>query len=315
MSVKKAAVRISGIHFVEVIGVEQRRFACLQRVFHPLKLSYSRGEYIHVEGTPEQVQIFQDKWAILMAFLREKGSVSDVVFANFVDGLCPLSPQEKTKRLFFLGNGKEIAVGNPSQQKIVEALPENGVIFAVGPAGTGKTYIAIALAVRALLRGEIKKIVLSRPVVEAGESLGFLPGDFKDKINPYLIPLFDALGDMMDAAKLNYYLQHGIIEIAPLAYMRGRTLDNAYILLDEAQNATDTQLKMFLTRLGNHAKALVMGDVTQGDLPANVQGGLARAVNLLCGIEGIVCITFTEADVRRHPLVKKILRAYDNAPR
>ena len=194
---------------------------------------------------------------------------------------------------------------------MAQASEKNDIIFAIGPAGTGKTYTAVALAVRALKNKAVRKIILTRPAVEAGESLGFLPGDLKDKIDPYLRPLYDALDDMIPSDKLNYYMANRIIEIAPLAYMRGRTLDNAFIILDEAQNSTDLQLKMFLTRIGSSAKAIITGDLTQIDLPKNQQSGLIKASKILQNIEGIAQIKLDEADVVRHRLVKMIIRAYD----
>jgi phosphate starvation-inducible PhoH-like protein len=194
---------------------------------------------------------------------------------------------------------------------MAQASEKNDIIFAIGPAGTGKTYTAVALAVRALKNKAVRKIILTRPAVEAGESLGFLPGDLKEKIDPYLRPLYDALDDMIPSDKLNYYMSNRIIEIAPLAYMRGRTLDNAFIILDEAQNSTDLQLKMFLTRIGSSAKAIITGDLTQIDLPKNQKSGLFKATRILQNIEGIAQIMLDEADVVRHRLVKQIIRAYD----
>ncbi|HEX5554595.1 MAG TPA: PhoH family protein, partial [Chitinophagaceae bacterium] len=199
-----------------------------------------------------------------------------------------------------------------NQKKMVALVEENDIVFVVGPAGTGKTYTAVALAVRALKNKAVKKIILTRPAVEAGESLGFLPGDLKEKIDPYLRPLYDALDDMIPADKLNYYMATRVIEIAPLAYMRGRTLDNSFIILDEAQNATDLQLKMFLTRIGASAKAIINGDLTQVDLPLNQRSGLSKAVRLLKHIPGIGHLELDEQDVVRHRLVKAIIRAYEN---
>jgi phosphate starvation-inducible PhoH-like protein len=193
----------------------------------------------------------------------------------------------------------------------VQVIEKNDIVFAIGPAGTGKTYTAVALAVRALKNKAVKKIILTRPAVEAGESLGFLPGDLKEKIDPYLRPLYDALDDMIPADKLGYYMSTRTIEIAPLAYMRGRTLDNAFIILDEAQNATDLQLKMFLTRIGANAKAIITGDMTQVDLPKNQKSGLHKAVRILNGVNGIAHIELDEEDVVRHRLVKAIIRAYE----
>jgi phosphate starvation-inducible protein PhoH and related proteins len=198
-----------------------------------------------------------------------------------------------------------------NQKRMVVEADKNDIVFAIGPAGTGKTYTAVALAVRALKNKQVKKIILTRPAVEAGESLGFLPGDLKEKIDPYLRPLYDALDDMIPADKLGYYMSTRVIEIAPLAYMRGRTLDNAFIILDEAQNATDLQIKMFLTRIGANAKAIITGDLTQVDLPKNQKSGLEKAARILKNIDGIAHITLDEEDVVRHRLVKAIIRAYD----
>jgi phosphate starvation-inducible protein PhoH and related proteins len=213
--------------------------------------------------------------------------------------------------LVFGPNGKVIRAKTANQKAMATVSEKNDIIFAIGPAGTGKTYTAVALAVRALKNKAVRKIILTRPAVEAGESLGFLPGDLKEKIDPYLRPLYDALDDMIPSDKLNYYMANRIIEIAPLAYMRGRTLDNSFIILDEAQNATDLQLKMFLTRIGASAKAIITGDLTQIDLPKNQKSGLAKASRILKNIEGIAHVELDEADVVRHRLVKHIIRAYD----
>lgn len=213
--------------------------------------------------------------------------------------------------LVFGPNGKSVRARTANQKRLVQQAEKNDIVFAIGPAGTGKTYTAVALAVRALKNKQVKKIILTRPAVEAGESLGFLPGDLKEKIDPYLRPLYDALDDMIPADKLGYYMSTRTIEIAPLAYMRGRTLDNAFIILDEAQNATDLQIKMFLTRIGANAKAIITGDITQVDLPRNQRSGLQTAVRILNNIDGIAHIELDEDDVVRHKLVKQILRAYE----
>ncbi len=209
-------------------------------------------------------------------------------------------------------NGKPIAARNPNQQKLVDAFIHNDLTFALGPAGTGKTYIAIALAVRALKNREVRKIILSRPAVEAGEKLGFLPGDMKDKIDPYLQPLYDALEDMIPAVKLKEYMDNNVIQIAPLAFMRGRTLNDAVIVLDEAQNTTTHQIKMFLTRLGMNAKMIITGDVTQIDLPRSVRSGLVQALHVLNGVEGIGMVEFGKKDIVRHHLVQRIVEAYQH---
>ena len=213
--------------------------------------------------------------------------------------------------LVFGPNGKTVRARTANQKRMVTGADKNDVLFAIGPAGTGKTYTAVALAVRALKNKIVKKIILTRPAVEAGENLGFLPGDLKEKIDPYLRPLYDALDDMIPADKLGYYMSNRTIEIAPLAYMRGRTLDNAFIILDEAQNATDLQMKMFLTRIGANAKAIITGDLTQVDLPKNQKSGLDKAVRILKNVDGISHIVLDEEDVVRHRLVKAIIRAYD----
>jgi phosphate starvation-inducible PhoH-like protein len=213
--------------------------------------------------------------------------------------------------LVFGPHGKTVRARTANQKHMVAGIDKNDILFAIGPAGTGKTYTAVALAVRALKNKLVKKIILTRPAVEAGESLGFLPGDLKEKIDPYLRPLYDALDDMIPADKLGYYMSTRTIEIAPLAYMRGRTLDNAFIILDEAQNATDLQLKMFLTRIGANAKAIITGDMTQVDLPRNQRSGLEKAVRILQHVDGIAHIKLDEEDVVRHRLVKAIIRAYE----
>ncbi|HEY1165787.1 MAG TPA: PhoH family protein, partial [Chitinophaga sp.] len=215
--------------------------------------------------------------------------------------------------LVFGPNGRTVRARTANQQTMVALAEKNDVVFAIGPAGTGKTYTAVALAVRALKNKAVRKIILTRPAVEAGESLGFLPGDLKEKIDPYLRPLYDALDDMIPADKLSYFMTNRVIEIAPLAYMRGRTLDNSFIILDEAQNATDLQLKMFLTRIGASAKAIITGDLTQIDLPKNQKSGLEKATRILRNIDGIGYLQLDEEDVVRHRLVKAIIRAYEGA--
>ncbi|WP_229688840.1 PhoH family protein [Puia dinghuensis] len=251
-----------------------------------------------------------------MQYLERNGHVSENYFeqilggddAETVDHFVDRHPNDI---LVFGPNGKTVRARTVNQKRMVGAAEKNDIVFAIGPAGTGKTYTAVALAVRALKNKMVKKIILTRPAVEAGESLGFLPGDLKEKIDPYLRPLYDALDDMIPADKLGYYMSTRTIEIAPLAYMRGRTLDNAFIILDEAQNATDLQLKMFLTRIGANAKAIITGDLTQIDLPKNQKSGLAKALYILKNIDGIAHIELDEEDVVRHRLVKAIIKAYE----
>lgn len=237
-------------------------------------------------------------------FSQVLGGDDEKSIDNFID-------RNPNDVLVFGPNGKTIRARTANQKLMVQACDKNDIVFAIGPAGTGKTYTAVALAVRALKNKLVKKIILTRPAVEAGESLGFLPGDLKEKIDPYLRPLYDALDDMIPADKLAYYMSTRIIEIAPLAYMRGRTLDNAFIILDEAQNTNDLQIKMFLTRIGPNAKAIITGDPTQVDLPKNMQSGLWRASRLLKNIDGISHIELDEEDVVRHKLVKAIIKAYN----
>jgi phosphate starvation-inducible PhoH-like protein len=269
-----------------------------------------------LSGAPEQVENAREKIDLIVQYLERNGHMSENYFeqilggddADAIDHFIERNPNDI---LVFGPNGKSVRARTANQKKLVQQAEKNDIVFAIGPAGTGKTYTAVALAVRALKNKQVKKIILTRPAVEAGESLGFLPGDLKEKIDPYLRPLYDALDDMIPADKLGYYMSTRTIEIAPLAYMRGRTLDNAFIILDEAQNATDLQIKMFLTRIGANAKAIITGDITQVDLPRNQRSGLQTAVRILNNIDGIAHIELDEDDVVRHRLVKQILRAYE----
>jgi phosphate starvation-inducible PhoH-like protein len=269
-----------------------------------------------LSGAPEQVENAREKIDLIVQYLERNGHMSENYFeqilggddADAIDHFIERNPNDI---LVFGPNGKSVRARTANQKKLVQQAEKNDIVFAIGPAGTGKTYTAVALAVRALKNKHVKKIILTRPAVEAGESLGFLPGDLKEKIDPYLRPLYDALDDMIPADKLGYYMSTRTIEIAPLAYMRGRTLDNAFIILDEAQNATDLQIKMFLTRIGANAKAIITGDITQVDLPRNQRSGLQTAVRILNNIDGIAHIELDEDDVVRHRLVKQILRAYE----
>ena len=258
----------------------------------------------------------KEKIDLIVQYLERNGHMSENYFeqilggddAETVDHFVDRNPNDI---LVFGPNGKTVRARTVNQKRLVATTDKNDIVFAVGPAGTGKTYTAVALAVRALKNKMVKKIILTRPAVEAGENLGFLPGDLKEKIDPYLRPLYDALDDMIPADKLGYYMSTRTIEIAPLAYMRGRTLDNAFIILDEAQNATDLQLKMFLTRIGPTAKAIITGDLTQIDLPKNQKSGLGKALYILKNIDGIAHIELDEEDVVRHRLVKAIIKAYE----
>lgn len=308
-------INLETVNPIEFFGVNNGKLDILKKKFPLLKI-LSRGTQIKLSGSPEQVDQAKEKIDLLIAYLERNGQLSENYFEQIlggddqetVDAFVERNPSEV---LVFGPNGKTVRARTQNQKRMVGAIDKNDIVFAVGPAGTGKTYTAVALAVRALKNKLVKKIILTRPAVEAGESLGFLPGDLKEKIDPYLRPLYDALDDMIPADKLGYYMSTRVIEIAPLAYMRGRTLDNAFIILDEAQNTTDLQLKMFLTRIGANAKAIITGDMTQVDLPKNQRSGLEKGIRILKNIDGISHIELDEEDVVRHRLVKAIIRAYD----
>jgi phosphate starvation-inducible PhoH-like protein len=313
-------INLETVNPIEFFGVNNSKFEILKKKFANLKI-LSRGTQVKLAGKPEEVEAAREKIDLIIKYLERNGNLSENYFAqilgdsedengdgtgenaNIIDG---------NDVLVFGTNGKVIRAKTANQKKMVGVSEKNDIIFAIGPAGTGKTYTAVALAVRALKNKAVKKIILTRPAVEAGESLGFLPGDLKEKIDPYLRPLYDALDDMIPADKLNYFMANRIIEIAPLAYMRGRTLDNAFIILDEAQNTTDLQLKMFLTRIGPSAKAIITGDMSQVDLPKNQKSGLIKATRILKNIQGIAHIELTGADVVRHRLVRAVIKAYDS---
>jgi len=310
----EAIINLETVNPIEFFGINNSKFEILRRKFPLLKL-LSRGSQIKLSGHPDEVGAAQVKIGQIIQYLERNGHLSENYFSKILgddeQGDTGNEDPATNDILVFGPNGKVIRAKTQNQKLMAQASEKNDVLFAIGPAGTGKTYTAVALAVRALKNKAVRKIILTRPAVEAGESLGFLPGDLKEKIDPYLRPLYDALDDMIPSDKLNYYMANRIIEIAPLAYMRGRTLDNAFIILDEAQNATDLQIKMFLTRIGASAKAIITGDLTQIDLPKNQKSGLFKATRILNNIEGITMIKLDEADVVRHRLVKQIIRAYD----
>lgn len=310
----EAIINLETVNPIEFFGVNNSKFDILKRKFPLLKL-LSRGSQIKISGQPDEVTAAQAKISQVIQYLERNGHLSENYFSKILgdDEQDDVAAEESKDNdiLVFGPNGRVVRAKTQNQKLMAQASEKNDIIFAMGPAGTGKTYTAVALAVRALKNKAVRKIILTRPAVEAGESLGFLPGDLKEKIDPYLRPLYDALDDMIPSDKLNYYMANRIIEIAPLAYMRGRTLDNAFIILDEAQNATELQLKMFLTRIGASAKAIITGDLTQVDLPKNQRSGLIKATRILQNIEGIAHIKLDEADVVRHRLVKQIIRAYD----
>ena len=308
-------INLDSVNPIEFFGVNNGKLDVLKKKFPLLKI-LSRGTQLKLSGAPEQIDTAVEKVNLVLQYLERNGHLSEDYFeqilggddAEITDHFVDKNPNDI---LVFGPNGKTVRARTPNQKKMVAAADKNDIVFAIGPAGTGKTYTAVALAVRALKNKVVKKIILTRPAVEAGENLGFLPGDLKEKIDPYLRPLYDALDDMIPAEKLGYYMSTRTIEIAPLAYMRGRTLDNAFIILDEAQNSNDLQLKMFLTRIGANAKAIITGDPTQIDLPRNMRSGLEKASRILQNIEGISHIALTEEDVVRHKLVKAIIKAYD----
>ncbi|TDX00784.1 PhoH family protein [Dinghuibacter silviterrae] len=308
-------INLESINPIEFFGVNNGKLDILKKKFPLLKI-LSRGTQIKLSGAPEQIETAREKIDLLVQYLERNGHLSENYFEQILGGddaetIDHFKDRNPNDILVFGPNGKTVRARTANQKRLVTAADKNDILFAIGPAGTGKTYTAVALAVRALKNKVVKKIILTRPAVEAGESLGFLPGDLKEKIDPYLRPLYDALDDMIPADKLGYYMSTRVIEIAPLAYMRGRTLDNAFIILDEAQNATDLQLKMFLTRIGANAKAIITGDLTQIDLPKNQKSGLDKAVRILKHVDGIAHIELDEEDVVRHKLVKAIIKAYD----
>ncbi len=296
---------------VNFYGVNNANMHLIRNLFPKLRIA-ARGSVIKVIGEDSETAEFERKIKELEEYTARYNSLTEDVILDIVKGDAPKEIKKDSVIIYGL-SGRPIQGRTPNQQKLVEEFSRNDLTFALGPAGTGKTYIAIALAVRALKNKEVRKIILSRPAVEAGEKLGFLPGDMKDKIDPYLQPLYDALEDMIPPVKLREYMESKVIQIAPLAFMRGRTLNDAVIVLDEAQNTTTHQIKMFLTRLGMNAKMIVTGDVTQIDLPRSTQSGLVRALRVLDGVAGVGRVEFGKKDIVRHALVQRIVEAYEKA--
>jgi len=296
----------------ELYGPQEAYLDLLRARFPALKL-VARGASLKVIGAEAEAARFEKRFAGLVAYYRKYGHLSSQVIDQcFAEGYSSVAEEPLDRDVLVYGNnGATVRARTPNQQRLVELYGSHDLLFAVGPAGSGKTYTAIALAVRALKEKEVRRIILTRPAVEAGEKLGFLPGDLKEKLDPYLQPLYDALNDMIPPLKLQKYIEEGTVQIAPLAYMRGRTLDNAFVILDEAQNTTLPQIKMFLTRMGRNARFIVTGDVTQIDLPRRSDSGLTRAMAILEGVEGIGCVRFDRSDIVRHPLVKRIVEAFD----
>ncbi len=306
-------INIDGVNPLAFYGVNNSKLNLLKKAFPKLKI-VSRGTKVKLAGNEDDIQAVQEKINLMMGQLEREGHLSDRTVEELLseEQSFEISQPESGREVLVHGrNGVQIKPRTLNQKRMVDSSEHNDIMFAIGPAGTGKTYTAVALAVRALKNKLVKKIILTRPAVEAGESLGFLPGDLKEKIDPYLRPLYDALDDMIPIEKLNYYMENRVIEVAPLAFMRGRTLDHSFIILDEAQNATHSQIKMFLTRIGPSAKCIITGDLTQIDLPRNQESGLRKAMNLLGDIDGIDVIHLNENDVIRHRLVKAIVQAYN----
>lgn len=290
-------------------GVNNSNILLLKTLYPKLRFA-ARGRAIKVYGEETDIEMFEAFVSKLVRYCNDFNKLNEEVILDFYNGESP--GEKKQDSLIIYGvNGKPITARTANQKALVDAFAQNDLVFALGPAGSGKTYVAIALAVRALKNKEIRKIILSRPAVEAGEKLGFLPGEMKDKLDPYLQPLYDALQDMIPAARLQELLETNVIQIAPLAYMRGRTLSDAVIILDEAQNTTAPQIKMFLTRLGVGARMIVTGDISQIDLPRNVTSGLVQAQRVLGKIPGIASVEFDKRDIVRHRLVQRIVDAYD----
>ena len=306
-------IYIDGVDPRELFGAQDTYLEMI-REQHPALRIVARGSKVKIMGEERLIEQFVKKFEQFEAYYDKYGHVSKEVIRQCF-GTAGMSADEPPTHegdvIVYGNNGNVIRARTANQRRLVDLFEKNDLLFAVGPAGSGKTYTAIALAVRALKEKQVRRVILTRPAVEAGEKLGFLPGDMKEKLDPYLQPLYDALNDMIPAAKLSKYMEEGTVQIAPLAYMRGRTLDNAFVILDEAQNTTLSQIKMFLTRMGRNAKFIVTGDVTQIDLPKAGDSGLMRAMKMLGSIQGIASVEFDKGDIVRHPLVKHIVEAFE----
>ena len=312
MTTAEKKITLTGVDMLSLLGANDLNLNILEDRFNSTILV--RGDIVNIKGVLEEVELVEKVIKEMVYVLNTSGRLNrndvETILNLTVDGKEIINEEELDSIVLYTKNDI-VKAKTSGQKKYFQVANSNDICFAIGPAGTGKTYLAVALAVSALKRGIVKRIVLARPAVEAGESLGFLPGDFQEKIDPYLRPLYDALDDMIPSEKLKGYIEKSIIEIVPLAYMRGRTLNNAFVILDEAQNATDIQMKMFLTRLGANSKAIITGDITQVDLPVKSKSGLIQAKEILSGITGVGFVYFDREDVVRHKLVKDIIDAYD----
>tara|TARA_B100000780_G_scaffold212215_1_gene151965 strand:- start:649 stop:1590 length:942 start_codon:yes stop_codon:yes gene_type:complete len=304
-------ITLSNIELVKLFGTNNRKLDKIKTLFPQIKI-VSRGERLKIIGSSDQIKYFEQKLTAFIKHINQYNSLTLSQIERLVDG--DESEILKTKDDIILHgqNGKVIKARTANQRKMISEIEINDMLFAIGPAGTGKTYTAVAIAVKSLKDREVKRIIFTRPAVEAGENLGFLPGDLKEKLDPYMQPIYDALFDMIPIERLNEYIENGTIQIAPLAFMRGRTLDKAFVILDEGQNTTEQQMKMFLTRMGRSAKFIITGDETQIDLPRNQKSGLINAINTLKDIKDISFVTLDGKDVIRHKLVKDIIKAYKN---
>jgi phosphate starvation-inducible protein PhoH and related proteins len=307
-------ITLDSVEPIEIYGPNDSKLNLIRQYFPKVKI-VARGFSVKLLGNDEDVEVLEKKIELLIAYYHKHGNLSESTIERLMgiagDNLIESKEDANNDVLLFGNNGLVIKARTPNQKKLVEAVKKHDMVFAIGPAGSGKTYTAVTLAVRALKNKEVKKIILTRPAVEAGENLGFLPGDLKEKLDPYMQPLYDALYDMIPPDKLEQFILNKVVQIAPLAFMRGRTLDNAFVILDEAQNATESQMKMFLTRMGASAKFVITGDISQIDLPRQQPSGLVQATKILEGTDGIGFVHLDNKDVIRHHIVKRVLEKYD----
>ncbi len=308
----KKTIELKGVDCQQLFGIADTHLALIEKTFSSKIIV--RGNTILIEGEEQEVQLIDELFYEMIQTLQQKGSLTKDDIKQLIQIIHSDNGHEiqETSDVVHYGLKGAISARSKGQENYVDVVRKNDIVFSIGPAGTGKTYLAVAFAVAALENHEVDRIVLCRPAVEAGENLGFLPGDLKEKVDPYLTPLYDALGEMIPRTKLKPFLEKKIIEIIPLAYMRGRTLSNAFMILDEAQNSTTMQMKMFLTRLGVNSRAIITGDITQIDLPTSKESGLIQASNILKDVDGVGIVQLSEQDVVRHQLVKRIIKAYQS---